>query len=816
MLLAIGFYRIVLIKTIANWWLTDSQVYIERIDGLHLGWERSAIEHIQLRMGNNNALQLIDDLSVDYSLRSLSLNNIQVKRAALAIPEFNDSEPLLVSEMIQEILILPIEKFDIHALKLDVVPEVLRFDFEKMPQGVRAQLTGDSHTVTVEIKQYLKVHTDLSFELANRQQTFASLKAQLKPDSAGYRLDGELGVVLQGFWGLLDELQISLPGHLSYLTGLLDMKLSAKIPNAIEQALLDGVAMHAEIAEPISVEYKNNHATVLGRLQLELPVGADLIVIDKQGIQLDFGSETVMLKLESQTNELLVDGSFRKFHCFWHDQINCETGLVIEAEMSRLDLDSIVVKSPKSKVNGAFFLKSGMAQINLLPGSQMSADGLIFSDLGIDKLELQLLEAARLSYSLDSEDLEFDVEKVKLRASQKNTEYQVQTGAELSGSGAVRNKQLSATVNLDGTLNRASYADFKLPQLKVQTEVKLNEGQIDMSGAFQTHTGVALFAYEMGHKLDEETGRASFWSADIDFSEQQLSDYFNNWEFNLDLLSGSMEMKAQFDWSLSGQDPAIKGEIRHRATGLAGYFHDVAFVGLSGNIGAKTQGLSEVRSSAPGSVKIEMLDIGLPIRNVVLSYSFDTLDQRLDIHSFQAAMLSGKVSFKDYSYYISDKESSQNQVLNLNIDALDIAELLKKADYEAVMATGRLSGKLPIKVTTEGMSIDSGELTALAPGGIIRYEADSAEPGLNSAVKLVREALNNYHYDQMKLVAHYSPKGDLQLDVRMKGMNPDMNQGQKINLNVNISDNIPMLLKSLQSSRVVTDILNNKLLKISK
>ncbi len=812
----IGFYRIALIKTIANWWLIDSQVYIERIDGLRLGWEKSAVEHIHLRMGNNNALQLIDGLTLEYSLMSLSLNHIQVRRASVAIPEFSDSSPLLVSELIQEIGLLPTGKVDIHELKLDVVPEVLRFGFEKTSHGVRAQLTGESHAVNVQITQYLEVHTDLSFELANRQQTFASLKAQLKPDSAGYRLGGELGVVLQGFWELIDELQIGLPEHLAYLSGRVDMQLSAKIPNAIEQALLDGVVMHAEIAEPIIAEYRNDHAAVFGRLQLELPVGADLMVIDKQGIQLDFGSETVMLKLEGQTNELLVNGSFRKFHCFWHDQINCETGLVIDAEMSRLNLDSIVVKSPKSKVNGAFFLKSGSAQINLLPGSQMSADGLDFSDFGIDKLELQLLEALRLSYSLDSEDFEFDVENVKLRASLKNTEYQLQTGAELSGSGGVRNKQLSATVNLDGTLNRASYADFKLPHLKVQTEVKLNEGQIDMSGAFQTHAGVSLFAYELGHKLDEETGAASFWSADIDFSKQQLSDFFDDWEFNLDLLSGSMEIEAQFDWSLSGQNPAIKGEIRHHAAGLTGYFHDVAFVGLSGDIGMRTQGLNEVHSSAPGSVRIEMLDIGLPIRNVALSYSFDTLDQRMDIHSFQAAMLSGKVNFKDYSYYMSDKVSSQNQVLNLNIDALDIAELLKKAGYDAVMATGRLSGKLPVKVTSEGMSIDSGELTALVPGGIIRYEADSAELGSNSALKLVREALNNYHYDQMKLVANYSPKGDLQLDVRMKGMNPDMNQGQKINLNVNISDNIPMLLKSLQSSRVVTDILNNKLLKKSK
>ena len=32
-----------------------------------------------------------------------------------------------------------------------------------------------------------------------------------------------------------------------------------------------------------------------------------------------------------------------------------------------------------------------------------------------------------------------------------------------------------------------------------------------------------------------------------------------------------------------------------------------------------------------------------------------------------------------------------------------------------------------------------------------------------------------------------------------------MNNGQAINLNVNITNNIPSLLKSLQASRVITD-----------
>jgi hypothetical protein len=51
----------------------------------------------------------------------------------------------------------------------------------------------------------------------------------------------------------------------------------------------------------------------------------------------------------------------------------------------------------------------------------------------------------------------------------------------------------------------------------------------------------------------------------------------------------------------------------------------------------------------------------------------------------------------------------------------------------------------------------------------------------------------------------YFEDGELLLNVQLQGSNPDMNNGQAINLNVNITDNIPSLLKSLQASRVITD-----------
>ncbi|MDP6650766.1 MAG: YdbH domain-containing protein, partial [Gammaproteobacteria bacterium] len=84
-------------------------------------------------------------------------------------------------------------------------------------------------------------------------------------------------------------------------------------------------------------------------------------------------------------------------------------------------------------------------------------------------------------------------------------------------------------------------------------------------------------------------------------------------------------------------------------------------------------------------------------------------------------------------------------------------------------------------------------------------------PSSNPSVQLVNDALSNYQYRTLDTEVYYDDNGDLTMAVQLQGINPDLNGGQPINLNVNISNNIPSLLRSLQASRVITDALEQSL-----
>ncbi len=55
------------------------------------------------------------------------------------------------------------------------------------------------------------------------------------------------------------------------------------------------------------------------------------------------------------------------------------------------------------------------------------------------------------------------------------------------------------------------------------------------------------------------------------------------------------------------------------------------------------------------------------------------------------------------------------------------------------------------------------------------------------------------------------PSGELDLSIRMEGVSPALNGGQRINLNLNINDNVPALLQSLQAARSVSDSVQSRL-----
>lgn len=179
------------------------------------------------------------------------------------------------------------------------------------------------------------------------------------------------------------------------------------------------------------------------------------------------------------------------------------------------------------------------------------------------------------------------------------------------------------------------------------------------------------------------------------------------------------------------------------------------------------------------------------------------------------SLLGGRLRSRGVRYDVKNETNH----FAIDLENLDVARIVAMERQLGVEASGTLDGRLPFSVTPRGIMIAGGQLRARPPGGVVRYtpnEAARAMAASNPSVKLVQEALSNYHYAKLEADVDYSEQGDLTLRVAMAGQNPDWNAGQPVNLNINLTDNVPMLLRSLRLADDISEQVEKRVLERSK
>jgi hypothetical protein len=252
----------------------------------------------------------------------------------------------------------------------------------------------------------------------------------------------------------------------------------------------------------------------------------------------------------------------------------------------------------------------------------------------------------------------------------------------------------------------------------------------------------------------------------------------------------------------------ITGNTNIVFTDVAGFYAENFFRGLTTTIsGAYDSSASGLPVTTPAlNLTLAELNVGMAITDILLDYQLDAASQIANIRSISGRMLDGMVSGMDIDYDFS-KERNE---MTFMFAGLRLERMLELAEYEGIEAVGAVSGELPITITGSKVEVDAGRLYAEEPGGSIRYlSAPPAGQG-NPAMDLVNQALSNYQFQSLDSTIDYTPDGELLLGMQLRGHNPDMNGGQAINLNLNISDNIPQLLKSLQAGRAIEDFLQEQ------
>jgi hypothetical protein len=182
---------------------------------------------------------------------------------------------------------------------------------------------------------------------------------------------------------------------------------------------------------------------------------------------------------------------------------------------------------------------------------------------------------------------------------------------------------------------------------------------------------------------------------------------------------------------------------------------------------------------------------------------------RLVIDMLTADLLGGRIAAEPTALALGAPAGK----LDLEVVGIDLERVLAIHPVEGLHGSGLIDGRLPLRWGPDGFGTSAGTLAARSPGGQLRYDsrAAAALAQRNPAIKLVLDALADFNYNVLTAGVDYREDGTLNLALRLEGSNPAFERGRPVHLEINLEENIPALLASLQLANRISDTIRQRI-----
>ena len=337
-------------------------------------------------------------------------------------------------------------------------------------------------------------------------------------------------------------------------------------------------------------------------------------------------------------------------------------------------------------------------------------------------------------------------------------------------------------------------------------EISASNDAVSAALRFSTPEGGFTGRAELRHSLARGTGEIRFSNTALDFNILNLSEAVADLPSEFEVSSGYWRIDAEVNWAVTDEGFAYTGTTSHNLDALAGNYGDIGFVGLNGNFEVKIDWQAEP-SLSPAQFEVALVDVGFPIRELRGRVTADVALLAADVESVSMAVLGGNVVADPFRY----EHTAEVNHLMLRATEIQLPLMVGLADLDAVEISGSVSGDIPVTLRNRKVIIDRGLLENDPPGGVIRYGAETGVTDDQSQLGIVTRSLRNFEYDVLTSEVNYTDSGDLKLQMRLTGTNPDVDPNQPIVLNLGIENNVPQMLRSLQATRSIEDVLEKRL-----
>ena len=351
------------------------------------------------------------------------------------------------------------------------------------------------------------------------------------------------------------------------------------------------------------------------------------------------------------------------------------------------------------------------------------------------------------------------------------------------------------------------WRELVLPRGELTTKFDADPKRVTLQATLRVAEQAVVLEAKGLHQFANGDGHADLRLRPVQFSDAGfvLSRLLKDWPYPFDITAGRVRGNGRLVWQ---QVVDLQGIVQLEK--LGGSYKQVTFAGLSGEVALEridSKGVG-LRTSKNAQLRVDVVDVGFPVEKIAMQFALAphprTVVPLVRVQQINAQLLGGLARSGPFELDFGREKNT----FVVQLEQIGLNEIMKLEQQQGLAGSGLLDGQIPIEISSAGIVVTQGQLTARAPGGSIRYTPTAKVAALaqsNPSVNIVVKALSNFQYHLLDVNTNYQPGGELNLQVRLQGKNPDWQEGQPVHLNLNLEENILTLLRSLQMSDDISE-----------
>ncbi|PKF61929.1 hypothetical protein CW745_08045 [Psychromonas sp. psych-6C06] len=261
----------------------------------------------------------------------------------------------------------------------------------------------------------------------------------------------------------------------------------------------------------------------------------------------------------------------------------------------------------------------------------------------------------------------------------------------------------------------------------------------------------------------------------------------------LEVTNGTLNSSVLFEYSRADEILTIESALA--TDNVQGKNNDILFAGVQLNsqfkyVFDKHKNITIAQDIQTLTAK--SLFVGVPIKALKIDAKLNA--GKPIIQHFKTEMLGGRVDFDDFSLHAPSYTI-------LNVAGISLADIFKYSSYPEIESKAVIDGMLPLNLTEEGLEIREGIIVSRYPGGYIKVPESTVIKAVgngNADFLLMMQLLSNFQFDTLQGMIKYTSDGESDIQVEIKGRNPDIVGSPPINFNYSHNENILKLLRALR------------------